>query len=429
MKARTQSQKRVVIIGGGFGGLSAAKVLQGSDYDVTLLDERNYHLFQPLLYQVAIGQLSPADISHPLRSVLRKGKNVRVVLTRALDVDLDKREVLTQDGAVPYDYLIVATGVRHDYFGSPEWWATVAPGLKSIEDALNVRKRILQAFELAEKEEQGSERFRLLTFLIVGAGPTGVEMAGALAELSRQTLRGEFRRIRPEDSRILLVEGDDRVLPTFHPKLSALAHKRLKRLGVQVRTHTFASILDRGGAVQLKRGDEQEILRAGTIVWAAGVRAAAFGETLAQRLGARTDRAGRILVDERLRAHGREDLFIIGDLAKPPDEPPGVAPAAMQMGAYVGRKLRAMAEGRSVGAFRYRDKGVLAVIGRGAAVADIWRLRFNGFVAWLVWALVHIYYLVDFEKRLLVMVQWAMNYFTFRRGARLITEVAPRAED
>ncbi|MER3466841.1 MAG: FAD-dependent oxidoreductase, partial [Armatimonadota bacterium] len=191
MKARTQSQKRVVIIGGGFGGLSAAKVLQGSDYDVTLLDERNYHLFQPLLYQVAIGQLSPADISHPLRSVLRKGKNVRVVLTRALDVDLDKREVLTQDGAVPYDYLIVATGVRHDYFGSPEWWATVAPGLKSIEDALNVRKRILQAFELAEKEEQGSERFRLLTFLIVGAGPTGVEMAGALAELSRQTLRGE----------------------------------------------------------------------------------------------------------------------------------------------------------------------------------------------------------------------------------------------
>lgn len=429
MKTEPETRKRVVIIGGGFGGLSAAKALGKAPYEVTLIDERNYHLFQPLLYQVAIGQLSPADISHPLRSALRKGKNVRVVLTRALDVDLDKREVLTQDGALPYDYLIVSTGVRHDYFGNPEWWATVAPGLKSIEDALDVRRRILRAFELAEKEEHESERRRLLTFLIVGAGPTGVEMAGALAELARQTLRGEFRQIRPEDARILLVEGADRVLPTFHPKLSALAHKRLERLGVQVRTKTFASILDRDCAVQLKHGDEEETLQAGTVVWAAGVRVAAFGETLAKRLGAQTDRAGRIPVDERLRAPGREDVFVIGDLAKPPEEVPGVAPAAMQMGAYVGRALRAQAEGKDAGRFRYRDKGTLAVIGRGAAVADIWRLRFNGFAAWLVWALVHIYYLIDFENRLLVMVQWALNYFTFRRGARLITEVAPRAEE
>lgn len=421
--------KRVVIIGGGFGGLSAAKALRDAPYEVTLLDERNYHLFQPLLYQVAIGQLSPGDISHPLRSALRKGKNVRVVLTRALDVDLDKREVVTQDGALPYDYLIVSAGVRHDYFGNPEWWATVAPGLKSIEDALNVRRRILKAFELAEKEEQESERRRLLTFVIVGAGPTGVEMAGALAELSRQTLRGEFRRICPEDSRILLVEGADRVLPTFHPKLSAPAQRRLERLGVQVQTRTFASILDRDGTVVLKRGDEEEVVPAGTIVWAAGVRVAAFGETLAQRLGTQTDRAGRIPVDESLRAPGREEVFVIGDLAMPPEEVPGVAPAAMQMGAYVGRALRAQAEGRSAEPFRYRDKGLLAVIGRGAAVADIWRLRFNGFAAWLVWALVHIYYLIDFENRLLVMVQWAMNYFTFRRGARLITEVAPPAEE
>lgn len=426
---QSEARKRVVIIGGGFGGLSAAKALCNTPYEVTLVDERNYHLFQPLLYQVAIGQLSPADISHPLRAALRKGKNVRVILTRALDVDLDKRELLTQDGALPYDFLIVSTGVRHDYFGNPEWWATAAPGLKSIEDALDVRRRILRAFELAEKEEQESERRRLLTFLIVGAGPTGVEMAGALAELARQTLRGEFRRIRPEEARILLVEGMDRVLPTFHPKLSALAHKRLERLGVQVRTGTFASILDRDCSVKLKRGDDEETLQAGTVVWAAGVRVAAFGETLARRLGAKTDRAGRIPVDQHLRAKGREDIFVIGDLAMPQGAVPGVAPAAMQMGAYVGRLLRARVSGKKVGGFRYRDKGLLAVIGRGAAVADIWRLRFNGLAAWLVWALVHIYYLIDFENRLLVMVQWAVNYFTFRRGARLITQVAPPAEE
>jgi NADH dehydrogenase len=421
--------KRVVIVGGGFGGLSAAKALCTAPYEVTLLDERNYHLFQPLLYQVAIGQLSPGDISHPLRAALRRGKNVRVVLSRALDVDLDKREVLTQDGALPYDYLIVATGARHDYFGNPEWWESVAPGLKTIEDALNVRKRILSAFELAEKEDDESERRRLLTFLIVGGGPTGVEMAGALAELSRQTLKGEFRRIRPEEARILLAEGTDRVLPTFHPKLSALALKRLQRLGVEVHLNTLASILDRDGAVLLKRGEKEAILRTGTIVWAAGVCVAPFGETLGKRLGATTDRAGRIPVDETLRALGREDVFVIGDLAKPREAVPGVAPAAMQMGAFVGRALRAMAQRKRPGRFRYRDKGLLAVIGRGAAVADIWRMRFNGFAAWLVWALVHIYYLIDFENRLLVMVQWAMNYFTFRRGARLITEVSPRREE
>lgn len=421
--------KRVVIVGGGFGGLSAAKALCNAPYEVTLIDERNYHLFQPLLYQVAIGQLSPADISHPLRAALRRGKNVRVVLSRAVDVDLDKREIITKDGALPYDYLVIATGARHDYFGNPDWWAKAAPGLKTIEDALNIRKRILTAFELAEKEEDESERRRLLTFLIVGGGPTGVEMAGALAELSRETLKGEFRRIRPEEARIILVEGTDRVLPTFHPRLSALALRRLKKLGVEVQLKTLASILDEECVVLLRRADSEESLRAGTIVWAAGVCVAPFGETMGKKLGVETDRAGRIPVDELLRAEGREDVFVIGDLAKPKEPVPGVAPAAMQMGAFVGRTLRAMAEGKRPGAFRYRNKGLLAVIGRGAAVADIWRMRFNGLAAWLVWALIHIYYLIDFEHRLLVIVQWAMNYFTFRRGARLITDVSAHTEE
>ncbi|GIV01483.1 MAG: NADH dehydrogenase [Fimbriimonadales bacterium] len=423
------SKKKVVILGGGFAGLSAAKALRNSPYEVVLIDERNYHLFQPLLYQVAIGQLSPADISHPLRAILKRAKNVRIRMTRATDLDVGNKRVHTEDGEIPYDFLIVATGVRHDYFGNPDWWEGVAPGLKSLEDALDVRRRILTAFELAETSKDPEERSRLLTFLIVGGGPTGVEMAGALAELARKTLRGEFRSIRPEEARILLVEGAERLLPTYHPKLSRLAQRRLERLGVQVRLRTFAKILDSEGRVALRSGEKEETVHAGTIVWAAGVRATSFGRIVADRLAARTDESGRILVRPDLSVPSHPDVFVIGDLARTPEPTPGVAPAAMQMGAYVGRLLRARAEGKSLGSFRYCDKGILAVIGRGAAVADIWRLRFNGFLAWLVWALVHIYYLIDFENRLLVLTQWALNYFTFKRGARLITDVPARAEE
>jgi len=416
---------RVVIVGGGFAGLNAARSLRRTAIDLTLVDRRNFHLFQPLLYQVATGGLSPADISAPLREVLKRHGNATVLLDEAVDLDpTARRLVLVQSGALPYDTLIVATGVRHHYFGNPQWEAR-APGLKSVEDATAVRGRILQAFEDAELAVSDEERRRLLTFVVVGAGPTGVELAGAIGELARHTLRSDFRRYDPARSRILLVEGVDRVLPPYPERLSRAARRDLERLGVEVLTGTLVAEMGPDG-VTLERGGERWRQAAGTVLWAAGVQAAPFAETLARRTAAEADRSGRIVVDGDCSIPGHPEILVLGDMARLDDERgqplPGVAPVAMQQGRYAARRVRDRLAGRETPPFRYRDKGSLAVIGRAAAVADLGRWKLSGPVAWLLWLFVHIMYLVGFANRVLVLVQWAQSYITRGRGARLITD-------
>ncbi len=415
---------RVVVVGGGFGGLQAAKALTRLPVDVILIDERNFHLFQPLLYQVATGGLSPGDIASPIRSVVRKQKRVSVLMTKAKGLDVQSKEVVTDHGEVPYDTLIIATGVRHSYFGN-DGWEEIAPGLKTIEDALRIRAKVLSAFESAELEDDPARRAALLSFVIVGAGPTGVELAGALGELSRRTLRGDFRRIDPALATIYLVEGDSRVLPTFDARLSVRARRSLERLGVTVLNESrVTDIAD--GEVTISAQGESRTLRSENVFWAAGVEACGFSLAVAEATDAKTDSAGRIAVLENLTVDGHDDIFVIGDLASFPTPLPGVAQVAMQMGRHVARVLSHRFKGRAEPSFRYRDYGSLAVIGRNSAVGKIGRFMVAGIFGWVAWAFIHIMQIVGFDNRLVIAVQWAYSYVTYNKGARLIGEETRR---
>ena len=418
---------RVVIVGGGFAGLYAAKALRSAPVSVTLIDRRNFHLFQPLLYQVATGGLSPGEIASPLRFVLRWSKNTEVLLGEVVDLDAANRRVILRDGEAGFDTLIVATGASHHYFGNDQW-ERLAPGLKTIEDATEIRRRILLAYEKAEREPDEESRRAWLTFVVVGGGPTGVELAGALGEIANDTLRHDFRHINPADSRILLVEGTDRVLPAFPPDLSAKAEESLVRLGVRAVTGAMVTAIDESG-VAVRRGGETERIGARTVLWAAGVEASPLGRVLAERAGAQLDRAGRVIVEPDLTIAEHPEILVIGDLANFSHQTgkplPGVAPVAMQQGRYAAHLVRKRLAGESAPPFHYWDKGSLATIGRAAAVADFGRIHISGYVAWLTWLFVHLMYLVEFDNRLLVFIQWAYNYFTFNRGARLITRNQP----
>lgn len=420
---------RVVILGGGFAGLTAAKALRRAPVEITLVDRRNYHLFQPLLYQVATGGLSPADICAPIRAVLHRQDNVRVIMDSVSGFDVEARTVRLRDQSLPYDTLIVATGVRHHYFGRPEWEAK-APGLKTIEDATEIRGRVLRAFEDAERCGDPDERAAHLTFVVVGAGPTGVELAGAIAELARHTLRRDFRDIDPSSARVLLVEGTERVLPPYRTELSSAARQSLTDLGVEVVTGTMVAELGDGTVTLTSEGETREVA-AETVLWAAGVKASSPAAALAQATGCETDRTGRVRVEPDCSMAGHPEILVIGDVCRldtPSGDPlPGVAPVAMQQGKYAAKLVRARLAGRSVPAFRYRDRGSLAVIGRAAAVADLGFVHFTGFFAWLLWLFIHIMYLVGFENRVLVFIQWAYSYFTHGRTARLITGDAGNA--
>jgi NADH dehydrogenase len=413
------ARPEVVIVGGGFGGLYAAKELKGVAAQLTIVDRRNHHLFQPLLYQVATAALNPADISSPIRSVFRGWPNVSVILAAATMVDLAKKTLVLEDGELAYDYLVLATGATHSYFGH-DAWAPFAPGLKSVEDALEIRRRVLLAYEMAEREPDPAGRREWMTFVIVGGGPTGVEMAGALAEISRQALSREFRRIDPTHARIILVEGESRVLPPYPEDLSHRARIQLERLGVDVWTGARVTGVDADG---VDLGAERIVAR--TVVWAAGVAAS----PLAKALGLPLDRAGRVQVDPDLTIPGRDDVFVIGDLAAIQQDGrpvPGVAPAAIQMGRHAADNIRRAMAGQPLRPFRYRDKGSFATIGRGKAVGRLrggWTL--SGFPAWIAWLAIHLFFLIGFRNRLLVILQWAYSYVTFRRGARLITGPPP----
>jgi NADH:ubiquinone reductase (H+-translocating) len=414
----TTPAPRIVIVGAGFGGLSAAKALARTPARIVVIDERNYHLFQPLLYQVATAGLSPADIAAPIRGILRRQKNAHVMLDSVTGIDVAGGAVMLRDRKVPYDYLILATGARHAYFGHDEW-AAVAPGLKKIDDATRVRRKILIAFERAEDEEDAQERTRLMTFVVVGAGPTGVEMAGAIAELAKVALAMDFRAIDPTMSRIVLVEAGPRVLPAFPKRLSAVAKRSLERLGVEVRLGVPVTDCD---ALGVTVGEERIECR--TIIWAAGVAASAAAEWL----GAEHDRLGRVLVANDLTVPGHPEIFVIGDTARLDDATgkplPGIAPVAKQQGTYAAKAIAARIAGRPVPpAFRYRHAGNLATIGRTAAVVDLGFIRLTGLIAWLVWGLAHIYFLIGFRNRLAVALDWLWAYATFQSGARLITEV------
>jgi NADH:quinone reductase (non-electrogenic) len=423
----------VVIVGGGFGGLYAAKALgQEPDVDVTLIDRRNHHLFQPLLYQVATGALAPGEIAQPLRSILRRSANTRVLLGEAVGLAADERRVVLGDGAsVPYDTLIVATGARHSYFGHEDW-AAMAPGLKSIDDATEIRRRVLIAFEAAEREADPAIRAAWLMFVVAGGGPTGVELAGALAEIAFDTLKRDFRRIDPSTATIHLVEANDRVLAHYPPALSASAQRQLERLGVTV--HTGTLVVGVGdGWVDLRPTATPDAppsrIQTRTVLWAAGVQASSFGRVVADAVGASTDRAGRVVVTPDLTVPGHPEILVIGDAAVQPWKPdrpvPGVAQGAIQAGKYAAKAVRRRLAGERVGAFRYQDRGDVAVIGRLAGVTNIGWLgplgRQSGFFAWALWLTIHIAYLIGFSNRLVVLVRWAWSFITHGRGSRLIT--------
>ena len=406
----------IVIIGGGFGGLYVARGLRHVEADVTVLDRHNYHLFQPLLYQVATAALNPSDIAAPIRGILGRQKNVTVTLGEAEAIDADAKKVrLCDGGELAYDFLVVATGATHSYFGHPEW-ERFAPGLKTIDDALEIRRRVLLAFEAAERETDPARQQELLTFVVIGAGPTGVELAGALSEIARQTLTRDFRHIQPESARVILLEGKERVLPPYPPDLSEKARKQLVELGVEVTTDAVVTNVTENAVVI---GDR--VIPTRTILWGAGVQAS----PLARSLGVPLDRAGRVLVEPDLTIPGHKDVFVIGDLAAVRQHDgsfvPGVAPAAIQEGQHTAMNLERAVEGQPLRAFKYRDKGSLATIGRAAAVANLGRLRFGGFFAWMAWLLIHIFFLIGFRNRFLVITQWAWAYFTYQRAARLIT--------
>jgi NADH dehydrogenase len=417
---------RVVIVGGGFGGLCAARALRRAPVDLTLVDRRNHHLFQPLLYQVATGGLSPANIAAPLRALVKSQKNAAVHLGEVVGFDLAEQRVLLERGSLPYDSLVVAAGAGQSYFGHPEWSAP-APGLKSLEDATHIRRRVLLAFERAELETDPDRLRALLTFVVVGAGATGVELAGALAEVARGTLPGEFRRVDPVAATVILLEGGPRVLPAFSERLSERAARSLEKLGVTVRTGcTVDRLRPAGIEIETGNGLRRERIAAATVLWAAGVEASPLGRALADGGAAQLDRSGRVIVEPDCSLPSHPNVFVIGDLASfghGRERPlPGLAPVAMQQGRYVARVIKRRFEGRSTPAFRYRDKGHMATIGRKLAVAEIGRLRLWGFPAWLAWLFVHLMYLTEFQNRVPVLVQWGWSYFTRNKSARLITE-------
>ena len=409
------SKPHVIIVGAGFGGLEAAKKLACKDVRVTVIDRTNYHLFQPLLYQVATAALSPADIAAPVRAILSKCRNVEVILAEVESVDVETKKVKTVDLEIDYDYLIIATGARHSYFGHNEW-EKLAPGLRSLEDAIELRRRILLAFEYAEKTPDEAARRAAMNFVIIGGGPTGVEMAGAIAEISRYTMARDFRHINPSEARVILIEGEPRLLAAYPPDLSESARKQLADLGVEVRTSTRATNLTDAG-VQI--GDE--FIPCRVKIWAAGNNASFVGKTL----GVPSDRAGRVIVNDDLTIPGRPEVQVIGDLANFPHQTgqplPGISPVAMQQGRHAARNVLAMIKGRKPQRFRYWDKGTMATIGRNKAVADLKFVHLSGLPAWLAWLFVHIVFLVGFRNRLLVLLQWAWAYLTFDKGARLIT--------
>jgi NADH dehydrogenase len=424
---------RVVVVGGGFGGLQAVGNLRRAPVEVTLVDRRNFHLFQPLTYQVATGALSPGEIAYPLRAVFKRNRNVRVLMAEAGDFDLDARELHLRPVAgtpapatIQYDTLIVAGGSRYSYFGHDDW-SEYAVEVKSLESALTARSRLLAAFEAAEMEPDPNLQARWLTFVVVGAGPTGVEIAGQIAELARDTLRRDFRAIDPRTGRILLVEALDRVLTTFPPSLSAKAARSLEKLGVTVLTSRTVIGVDGEGVTIEDGSGKPERIPSRTVIWAAGVTASELGSRLGELTGAECDRAGRVAVESDLTLPGHPEVFALGDMIRvrgPNGAPvvlPGVAPVAMQQGRYAAKVVRERLRGRSAPPFRYRDKGNLATIGRASAVADIKGLRLSGFIAWVTWLVVHLWYLIGFQNRILVMIRWAFSFLTHGRGARLIT--------
>jgi NADH dehydrogenase len=420
----SQRQPQVVIIGAGFGGLQTAETLRRAPVDITVIDRHNYHCFQPLLYQVATAALSPAEIAWPIRYILRRQKNVTVFMAEVTGIDAPGRTVTTQAGQFPFDFLVVATGATDSYFGHDDW-ALFAPGLKRIEDATRIRRRILSAFEQAELAEHENKRRRFLTFVIVGGGPTGVEMAGAIAEIARQTLARDFRRIDPRTSRIILIEAGPRLLPTFSEKHSNYARDALAAMGVDVMTSSPVTRCDAHG-VELADGKR---IDAGTVIWAAGVVASGASRWLS----AEHDRAGRVIVRSDLSLPGYDYIFVIGDTAAvqaADGRPvPGLAPAAKQMGRYVGKLIAAQIAGGTLPPFHYRNEGALATIGRRAAVVELGPIQLKGFLGWVFWSVVHIYFLIGIRNRFIVAVNWLWNYITFKRGARLITDVPPPRVD
>jgi NADH:ubiquinone reductase (H+-translocating) len=417
------SKHRVVILGGGFGGLSAAQRLKKAPVEVTLIDRRNFHLFQPLLYQVATGWLSPANIAATLRATLKHQQNARVLLAEATGIDVDSRRVLLDHGAIDYDTLIVATGSRHHYFGNDHWEA-LAPGLKTVEDATEIRRRIFSAFEAAERGATEERLRALLTFVIVGGGPTGVELAGALGEIANDTLKNDFRNIDPANARILLIEADERILSSYPVELSDKAVTALQKLGVTVLTRTLVSDV-KPTAVTVKRAAVIETIPCHTVIWAAGVQASPLGKAIGQATGATVDKSGRVSVEPDLSVPGHPEIFVIGDLAHYSHQTgsplPGVAPVAIQQGRYVADRIRRRLAGKTYAPFHYRDRGNMAIIGRASAIADLGKLKFSGFLAWLTWLFVHLIHLVEFEDKVLVLVQWGWYYFSRNRAARLIT--------
>jgi NADH:ubiquinone reductase (H+-translocating) len=405
----------VVIIGGGFGGLSAARALKHAPVRITLVDRTNHHLFQPLLYQVAMAGLSPADIAAPIRSVLHKQKNVTVLLAEAVGVDFTNRIVQLADGQLPYDYLILATGGRTSYFGN-EHWEQFAPGLKDLDDAVEIRRRVLLAFEAAERETDPERRQQLLTFVVVGGGPTGVELAGSIAELSHFVLERDFRNINPREARVILLEGGPRILPSFTPDLSDSATDQLNQLGVNVRVNTKVTNIDERGA---HLGNQ--VIQAATVIWGAGVQATAF----AAKLGVPHDRANRIILEPDLTLPNHKNVFAIGDMTSFTHQGgkplPGVSPVAMQMGRTAANNILHALKGEPYEQFKYVDKGSMATIGRNAAIAEIGKLHLTGFIAWLAWLFVHLLFLIGFRNRVAAILNWGWSYFTYQRGSRLIT--------
>jgi NADH:ubiquinone reductase (H+-translocating) len=419
---------RVIVLGGGFGGLSAVRRLKRAPVEVILIDRRNFHLFQPLMYQIATGSLSPGEIAAPLRGVLSRQKNAQVLLGEVSDIDPAAKKIQLLDGATfDYDSLIVATGSQTSYYGNDSWreWA---PSLKSVEEATAIRHKILYAFERAERAASHEESRAWLTFVIVGAGATGMELAGALAEIANETLKNDFRHINPQEARILLVEGGSRVLPSFPEDLSAKAEKLVSKLGVEVMKCVMVTNID-GNGVTFRRGDKTESLAAYTVLWAGGVETTTFGKKLAQRTHAETDRSGCIKVNSNLTIPNYPDIFIVGDLAHAVEKDgkplPGVAQVAIQGGAYAAKTIKARIQNKKTeAAFHYFNKGDMAVIGRAAAVANIFGFHLSGFIAWFTWLFVHLIYIVEFQNRVMVFIQWGFEYLTFSRGARLITGTA-----
>ncbi len=415
---------KVVIVGAGFGGLYAARKLSNKKVQVTVIDKRNFHLFQPLLYQVATGGLSPGDIASPIRAIFKDAPNVRVIKAALEKILPEEKTVIAGGKEVPFDTLVIATGVSHHYFGN-DHWEKDAPGLKTVEDALTIRQRILSAFENAELEEDPEKRKAWLRFVIVGGGPTGVELAGALSELAHSTMVRDFRNFSPGDTEIYLAEGTGRVLPPFPEKLSERAKRSLEKLRVKVLTESMVTGIDED-RVYLKNGEREDILQARTILWAAGVKAGPVSDIVYHATKAESDRAGRIKVKDDLTIDGFPDVMVIGDLAhfETPQGPlPGVAPVAMQQGKYAAEKVVAQVSGKATKPFEFWNKGNLAVIGRKAAVADVNGLKFSGWFAWLIWIFVHIAYLIEFDNKIKVLFQWGWNFLTRKRGARLITQI------